>query len=108
MNNLLRQQQEIPDPAVDLPLSTQSREPKRLANQFENMEVIDNNQQAILPQRRPLPSPSSPTRGRLRGRPRLARNPVGRPRGSRRRRPSSEQQPPREIDELPPQFTGAD
>ncbi|KAK0703228.1 hypothetical protein B0T26DRAFT_806893 [Lasiosphaeria miniovina] len=38
MSNLLRQQQEIQDLAVDLPPSTQLRVPKRLANQFENME----------------------------------------------------------------------
>ncbi|KAH6856285.1 hypothetical protein B0I37DRAFT_367002 [Chaetomium sp. MPI-CAGE-AT-0009] len=78
------------------------------------MGAVDNNQRAVpprlprmgpmLPRRRPPPSPSSPARGRPRGRPRLARNPVGRP----RRRPSPEERTPREFDEPPPQFTGDD
>ncbi|EAQ90479.1 hypothetical protein CHGG_02414 [Chaetomium globosum CBS 148.51] len=55
-----------------------------------------------LPQRRPA-SPGL-SRGRPRGRPRLARNPVGRPRKQR----LAEENTPREFDEPAPQFMGND
>jgi hypothetical protein len=131
MSNLLRQQQPSSDsntlssstqpqpgdpqePAGDLPPSAQPRESQEQAAQDQEMEDFGNEQGAVAPPqrsrrgrpplRRPPPSPSSPARGRPRGRPRLGRNPVGRPRRQR----SPEENTPREFDEPLPQCTGAD
>ncbi|EAQ89368.1 predicted protein [Chaetomium globosum CBS 148.51] len=129
MSDLLRQQQPadkastlppsappqvLQDPGSDLPPSAQPRKPEGQGAQDEEMEAVDHNQRSVpprlprighmLPRRRPPPSPSSPARGRSRGRPRLARNPVGRP----RRQPFPEERTPRKFDKPSSRFTGDD
>ncbi|EAQ85210.1 hypothetical protein CHGG_09224 [Chaetomium globosum CBS 148.51] len=112
MSGLLRQQQ--PADAEDGPASAQQRDdaPSAVRDDEDNPQATQPQLPRVgrIPARR-RPPPSSPPRshGRRRGRPRLSRNPVGRPRGHRSAAvPPRDESPPRQFDEPGPRFTGGD
>ncbi|KAK4148337.1 hypothetical protein C8A00DRAFT_19822, partial [Chaetomidium leptoderma] len=113
MSGLLRQQQPA-DTEDGLPPSAQPRDetPSATGDEEDNPQAPQSQLPRLgrIPARRSRPpSPSPRSRARPRGRPRLARNPVGRPRGYHSAAaPPRDESTPRDFDQPGPRFSGDD